>query len=87
MSKAFKAAILVALLTKFSASVKVLSKIVPTTGSLDQIIDGDVDATGSCVTMTGVKPYFTIDYESVIRINTILLIAPINDTDWPFGSV
>lgn len=63
MSKTFKAAIFVALLTTLSASVKVLSKIAPTTGSLDQIIDGDVDATGSCVTIAGTRPYFTIDYE------------------------
>ncbi len=63
MLNAFKAAIFVALLTTLSASVKVLSKLTPTTGSLDQIIDGDIDATGSCVTIGGTKPYLTIDYE------------------------
>ena len=45
-------------------------------------MDGDVTATNSCVTISGDKPYFTIDYEQVMSIKTILIIAPNTDGEW-----
>ena len=39
-------------------------------------------ATNSCVTISGNKPYFTIDYEQVMSIKTILIIAPNTADEW-----
>ena len=78
MSKTALAVIITvaALLTTFGASVRVLSKLTPITGTLDEIIDWDIKVTGPCVTMDGNRPYFTIDYEQVISMKTIVIIAP-----------
>ena len=53
----------------------VFSYDTPTAGVLGYIIDGDFSADSNCLTMEGDKPYVTIDYGSVIPMNTIFVLG------------